>query len=85
MKRMMDILGAGVGLILLSPVIVLLWVLIRRNLGTPVLFRQIRPGKDGVPFEMIKFRTMKDGTGPDSERLTPLGAKLRSSSLDELP
>jgi len=85
MKRMMDILGAGVGLILLSPVIVLLWVLIRRNLGTPVLFRQIRPGTDGVPFEMVKFRTMKDGTGPASARLTPLGAKLRSASLDELP
>ena len=85
MKRVVDIIGALVGLILLSPVIAILWVLIRRNLGTPVLFRQTRPGKDGVPFEMIKFRTMKDGDGPDSERLTPLGAKLRSTSLDELP
>lgn len=91
MKRLLDIIGALVGLILLSPVIALLWVLIRRNLGAPVLFRQTRPGKDGVPFEMVKFRTMKDGDGPDgtplpdSERLTPLGAKLRSSSLDELP
>jgi lipopolysaccharide/colanic/teichoic acid biosynthesis glycosyltransferase len=91
MKRVMDILGAGLGLILLSPVIALLWVLIRRNLGAPVLFRQIRPGKDGMPFEMIKFRTMKDALGPegaplpDADRLTPFGAKLRSSSLDELP
>lgn len=91
MKRMMDILGALVGLILLSPVIALLWVLIRRNLGAPVLFRQTRPGKDGVPFEMIKFRSMKDAHGPDGtplpdhERLTPFGAKLRRTSLDELP
>ena len=85
MKRLMDIIGASVGLILLSPVIALLWVMIHRRLGTPVLFRQTRPGKDGVPFEMIKFRTMKDGDGPDHERLTPFGAKLRSTSLDELP
>ena len=91
MKRVMDLLGAGLGLILLSPVIALLWGLIRRNLGAPVLFRQTRPGKDGVPFEMIKFRTMKDAFGPDGtplpddQRLTPFGAKLRSSSLDELP
>jgi len=76
MKRLLDIIGALVGLILLSPVIALLWVLIRRNLGAPVLFRQTRPGKDGVPFEMVKFRTMKDGDGPDgtplpdSERVT---------------
>lgn len=85
MKRLVDVLGASFGLVLLSPVIVLLTVLIRRKLGAPVLFRQIRPGKDGVPFEMIKFRTMKDGDGPDHERLTPFGAKLRSTSLDELP
>ena len=91
MKRMMDIFGASVGLILLSPVILLLWVLIRRNLGAPVLFHQTRLGKDGVPFEMIKFRTMKDALDadgsplPDAERLTPFGTKLRGSSLDELP
>jgi len=53
MKRIVDIIGALVGLILLSPVIAILWVLIRRNLGTPVLFRQTRPGKDGVPFEIL--------------------------------
>lgn len=91
MKRIVDILGAAVGLLLLFPVILLLAVLIRRRLGAPVLFRQTRPGKDGKPFEMIKFRTMKDayaadGTPlPDSARMTPFGAKLRSTSLDELP
>jgi lipopolysaccharide/colanic/teichoic acid biosynthesis glycosyltransferase len=91
MKRVMDLLGAGLGLILLSPVIAILWIMIRRNLGVPVLFRQTRPGKDGVPFEMIKFRTMKDAHGPDGtplpddQRLTPFGSKLRSASLDELP
>jgi len=71
MKRLLDIIGALVGLILLSPVIALLWVLIRRNLGAPVLLKD-GDGPDGTPL-------------PDSERLTPLGAKLRSSSLDELP
>lgn len=91
MKRLMDIIGASLGLILLSPVILILWVLIRRNLGTPALFRQTRPGKNGVPFEMIKFRSMKDALGPsgiplpDAERMTSFGAKLRATSLDELP
>ncbi|MGH1354054.1 MAG: sugar transferase [Thalassovita sp.] len=91
MKRLMDILGASIGLILLSPVIAILWMMIRRRLGAPVLFRQTRPGKDGKPFEMIKFRSMKDANAPDgtplpdSERMTPFGAKLRSTSLDELP
>ena len=91
MKRMMDILGAALGLILLSPVIAILWIMIRRRLAAPVLFRQTRPGKDGKPFEMIKFRTMKDAQAsdgtplPDKDRLTPFGAKLRSASLDELP
>lgn len=91
MKRLMDIIGASLGLILLSPLIVILWVMIRRRLGAPALFRQTRPGKDGVPFEMIKFRSMKDALGPDgtplpdAKRMTPFGAKLRSASLDELP
>ncbi|WP_430514417.1 sugar transferase [Pannonibacter phragmitetus] len=91
MKRVMDIVGAGLGLILLSPVIAVLALLIRRNLGSPVLFRQTRPGLHGQPFEMIKFRTMRDALGPDgtplpdAERMTALGTKLRSTSLDELP
>ena len=91
MKRLMDIIGASLGLILLSPIIVILWVMIRRRLGAPVLFRQARSGKDGVPFEMVKFRSMKDALGPDgtplsdAKRMTPFGAKLRSASLDELP
>lgn len=91
MKRIVDVVGAGVGLLLLSPVILFLVWRIRRELGAPVLFRQTRPGRNGVPFEMIKFRTMKDARAPDgtllpdAERLTPFGAKLRSASLDELP
>ena len=91
MKRLMDILGAATGLILLSPVLVVLYVWIRRDMGAPVFFRQTRPGRGGRPFQMIKFRSMRDAKGPDgqplpdAERLTPLGRKLRSSSLDELP
>ena len=90
-KRGMDILGAAVGLVLFSPLLLMLWFLIRRDMGATVLFRQIRPGKDGRPFEMFKFRSMKDAHGPDgtllpdAERITPLGRKLRSSSADELP
>lgn len=80
-----------VGLILFAPVFLLLAILIRRQMGSPVFFRQTRPGKDGQPFEMLKFRTMRDAIGPDgrplpdAERMTRLGQKLRSSSLDELP
>lgn len=91
MKRLFDILGASLGLLLLSPLMLLLWWKISRDMGKPVLFRQTRPGKDGKPFQMIKFRSMKDAVGPDgaplpdSERLTPLGRKLRASSADELP
>ena len=91
MKRLMDILGAATGLILLSPVLAVLYVWIRRDMGAPVFFRQTRPGRGGRPFQMIKFRSMRDAKGPDgqplpdAERLTPLGRKLRSSSLDELP
>ncbi|EOB6641729.1 sugar transferase [Vibrio vulnificus CladeA-yb158] len=91
MKRLFDFLVSLTALILLSPIIALVAWKIRKNLGSPVLFRQIRPGLNGKPFEMVKFRTMKDavdGQGnplPDSERMTPFGDKLRSSSLDELP
>ena len=85
MKRMMDILGSLVGLILFSPALVILYILIRRDMGTPALFRQARPGLHGQPFEMVKFRSMRGGVGNDAERITRLGARLRSSSLDELP
>ena len=91
MKRAMDIIGSLIGLVLLAPVIAILRVMIRRRLGAPVLFRQTRPGKHGKPFQMIKFRSMKDANAadgtplPDDQRMTPFGAKLRSTSLDELP
>ncbi len=91
MKRLLDILGSGIGLVLLSPVLLVIAVLIRRRMGAPVLFRQLRPGLHGKPFLMVKFRTMRDELDAqgrmrsDAERLTPLGRFLRSTSLDELP
>lgn len=91
MKRLMDIFVATVALVMLSPVLLIVAWLIRRQMGSPVLFRQTRPGLHGRPFEMIKFRTMRDAIGedgqqlPDRERLTELGRFLRSSSIDELP
>ena len=91
MKRIVDILGAGLGLLLLSPVLAIVAYKIRREMGSPVLFRQTRPGLHGKPFQMVKFRTMRNATDaegkplPDAERLTKLGQFLRSSSLDELP
>ena len=90
-KRLFDIIASVSGLIFLSPVFLLLIYLIRKNLGEPVFFTQERPGKDGKPFKMIKFRSMRDAVDkngnplPDSERLTPFGKKLRAASLDELP
>lgn len=90
-KRIFDITAATAALVILSPVYAGIAYKVKRNLGSPVLFRQIRPGIDGKPFEMIKFRTMrddKDANGnilPSNERLTPFGKKLRASSLDELP
>lgn len=91
LKRIIDILVSGLALVILSPVLLMLWLLVRRRMGSPALFRQVRPGLNGQPFEMIKFRTMRDAVGPDgqplsdAERLTPFGSWLRSTSLDELP
>lgn len=90
-KRLFDIVASLCGLILLSPVIAIVAWKIRKNLGSPVLFRQVRPGLDGKPFEMVKFRSMRDAVDasgiplPNEERMTPFGRKLRSTSLDELP
>lgn len=90
-KRLFDIIASASGLIFLSPVFLILIYLIRKNLGEPVFFTQERPGKDGKPFKMFKFRSMRDAVDkdgnplPDSERLTPFGKKLRATSLDELP
>ncbi|ENX24001.1 MULTISPECIES: sugar transferase [Acinetobacter] len=90
-KRILDIIIASTALILLSPLYFYVAYKVKKNLGSPVLFRQVRPGLHGKPFEMIKFRTMKDAIDergnplPDSERLTPFGKMLRSSSLDEMP
>lgn len=90
-KRLLDMVVALTALILLSPVLLVVAYKVRKNLGSPVLFCQTRPGLHDQPFEMIKFRTMKDAIDkddnplPDSERLTDFGKKLRATSLDELP
>lgn len=91
MKRLLDLLLVTAMLPLLLPVIAVVAILVRRRMGAPVIFRQQRPGRDGRPFQMLKFRTMRDAVGgdgrplADAERLTDLGRFLRASSLDELP
>ena len=91
LKRLLDIIIASTALILLAPLYAFVAYKVKKNLGSPVLFRQFRPGLYGKPFEMIKFRTMKDAVDangqplPDSERLTAFGKMLRSTSLDEMP
>ena len=90
-KRAIDLVSASAGLVMFAPVLLLIALAVRCALGSPVLFRQVRPGLHGRPFELLKFRTMidlRDAAGelcPDGQRLTPFGRWLRSSSLDELP
>ncbi|KQY60075.1 hypothetical protein ASD11_11305 [Aeromicrobium sp. Root495] len=87
-KRALDVVVSALGLVVASPVILVTAILVRRRLGTPVLFRQVRPGRHGQPFTLVKFRTMLDpaeGLTSDEDRLTPFGRRLRSLSLDELP
>ena len=89
-KRGFDIAAAGVLFVVTLPVQAGVAVLIRRDMGSPVTFRQQRPGRDGEVFELVKFRTMRvsapgEGVESDGSRLTPLGRKLRAASLDELP
>jgi sugar transferase EpsL len=86
LRRAFDVLGAAVLTVLLSPLLAGLAAAIRLSMGAPVFFRQVRPGYKGRPFEVLKFRTMKEGEGlPDEERLTRLGVFMRRLSLDELP
>ena len=90
-KRTIDIVCSGLGLIVLSPILLITAVLIRIKLGSPIFFTQDRLGKDGKVFKMIKFRTMLDAVDkwgeplPDKERMTSFGQLLRSTSIDELP
>jgi len=90
-KRIFDVVVSATALLLLSPVIALVAWQISRKMGSPVLFRQTRPGLNGKPFKMVKFRTMLDATDkhgnplPDDQRMTQFGSFLRTTSLDELP
>jgi sugar transferase EpsL len=90
-KRLFDLLAATIGLLVISPVLLVLAILVRIQHGSPVIFGQTRPGLHGQPFRIFKFRTMTEVRAadesllPDEQRLTPLGRSLRASSLDELP
>jgi len=90
LKRALDVVVGGLALVLSAPAQAVIAVLVRRELGSPVLFRQPRPGKDGEVFELVKFRTMRAadperGLVTDEQRMTRLGSVLRATSLDELP
>ncbi|WP_289132057.1 sugar transferase [uncultured Spongiibacter sp.] len=91
MKRFLDIVGSAIGLLLFSPILLIVGLMVRYEYGSPVIFSQLRPGMGGKVFKMIKFRTMtneRDEKGdllPDDVRLTKLGRFLRSTSLDEVP
>jgi lipopolysaccharide/colanic/teichoic acid biosynthesis glycosyltransferase len=88
MKRLLDLIGGATGALVLAPIIAGVAVVVRVTMGSPVIFRQVRPGTGGVPFVLYKFRTMVvggEGEVTDGERFTPAGQLLRSTSLDELP
>jgi lipopolysaccharide/colanic/teichoic acid biosynthesis glycosyltransferase len=91
LKRLVDVVGAAAALVVLSPLLLVVAALVRLRMGSPVLFRQERPGRDGRPFQLVKFRTMTDRRGPDgallpdADRLTALGRWFRRTSIDELP
>ncbi len=91
MKLLFDVVLSAIALVLFFPLLFVLVLLVRRRLGSPVFFRQVRPGRYGQGFEMVKFRTMRNVLGPsglplpDAERMTSFGRFLRASSLDELP
>jgi lipopolysaccharide/colanic/teichoic acid biosynthesis glycosyltransferase len=90
-KRLLDAAASFAALLILSPLLLILWILVRRKLGKPAIFRQQRPGKDEKLFTLYKFRSMTDKEDengaplPDAERMTPFGEMLRRASLDELP
>jgi len=91
LARVFDLVVSALALLVLWPILLILYFLVHVKLGRPALFRQLRPGLRGQPFQMVKFRTMTDERGadgallPDAQRLTPFGRFLRASSLDELP
>lgn len=91
LKRFLDIIIASTALLVLSPLYVYVAYKVRKNLGSPVIFRQVRPGLNGKPFEMVKFRTMTDERDekgnllPNEQRLPKFGKMLRATSLDEMP